>query len=63
MTQTDTDTTAPNPMEPYQQRVVAELEELQARIDKLIAFLPSPIGVGLDAADRVLLEQQLVMMN
>ncbi|MCP4961389.1 MAG: hypothetical protein GY925_19260, partial [Actinomycetia bacterium] len=34
-----------------------------ARIDKLIAFLPSPIGVGLDAADRVLLEQQLVMMN
>ncbi len=52
------------PLQPHQQRVVDEKTELDARIDKLNAFIAtSLIFVGLDPAERERLREQLKHMK
>jgi hypothetical protein len=48
---------------PHQQRVVEEKAELAIKIDKLGAFVDAPLFQGLQAAEQVLLLQQLHYMG
>lgn len=50
-------------LQPHQQRVVAELNELQERLHKLRAFIGSDKFVGLDEVDRELLIIQENLMD
>jgi uncharacterized protein len=53
-------------MQPHEQRVVAEKEELDDKLGKLKAFCfdpGSPVFSGLSPADRHLLEQQYNAMT
>ena len=51
-------------MQPYQERVVAERDELTDKIVKLLAFIHTPARwVNLDSAERARLERQLVCMR
>lgn len=50
-------------LEPYQQRVVDENEELKEKIDKLQAFMLSPKWKELQAIDQYLLSSQLQVMQ
>lgn len=45
-------------LQPHQQRVVAECEQLADRIKKLEAFLATPIYAGLPERERHLLKMQ-----
>jgi hypothetical protein len=49
-------------LEPHQQRVVTELEELKERTRKLEAFLKSDKYESLDLAERLLLLKQVRLM-
>lgn len=49
--------------EPYQQRVIAELEELSAKLFKLTEFLTSPEGLKVPQPERVRLERQQFIMT
>ena len=50
-------------MAPYQERVVAEKVDLDEKIDKLTAFIDTPIFAGLDAAEQDRLLRQLHSMG
>lgn len=50
-------------MQPHQQRVVDEKTELDARMDKLTAFIDTPMFAGLDAAEQERLVRQLHHMG
>lgn len=50
-------------MLPHQERVVAERDELQERIEKLDAFLKTPVFAKLPEVDRVDLYYQLCVMR
>ncbi|CDG21051.1 conserved protein of unknown function [Xenorhabdus poinarii G6] len=50
-------------MQPYQQRVIDELAELDSKIEKLSDFIGGAIYNGLDETDRVLLAMQLSAMK
>lgn len=52
-----------NEMQPHQQRVVSEKAELDERIDKLTAFIDTPIFAGLDVAEQERLVRQLHHMG
>lgn len=43
---------------PHQQRVVAELEQLADRVNKLEAFLATPLYASLDDGEKQLLKMQ-----
>jgi hypothetical protein len=45
-------------LQPHQQRVVAECEQLADRIQKLEAFLSTPVFAGLPEDDQQLLKMQ-----
>lgn len=53
------------PLEPHQQRVVAEKAELDERLSRLEAFtvLSNEVYVGLPAEEKWLLTQQMVHMG
>lgn len=50
-------------MQAFQQRVVDEKSELQIKIDKLTAFIPTEIFRGLPKAEQNRLNSQLVHMR
>lgn len=51
-------------LQPYEQRVVAELNDLNEKRSKLITFIQaSPVFAGLDPHDQNLLRHQLGAMN
>ena len=50
-------------MQPHQQRVVDEKAELDAKIDKLTAFIDGPIFYGLPEAEQERLVRQLHYMG
>lgn len=50
-------------MQPHQQRVVDEKAELDAKIDKLTAFIDGPIFSGLPEAEQERLVRQLHHMG
>lgn len=52
-------------MEPHQQRVVTERDELNEKLAKLTTFItgPSPIYVGLPDAEKLRLSRQLTYMT
>ena len=49
-------------LQPHQQRVVAEKDELDERLGKLLAFFQSPIYAGLSEAERSRLRAQSFFM-
>jgi uncharacterized protein len=51
------------PMLDYQERVVAESNDLRTKLDKLSAFISSDVFKKLDMEDRDLLVEQRVFMN
>lgn len=51
------------PLEPYQQRVVLEHQELEARIQKLEVFMDGSIFNSLDSAEQGRLALQLQYMR
>lgn len=50
-------------MLPYQQRVVDERAELDAKLDRLDAFIGTPVFSGLPDDHKLLLEQQSAVMS
>ncbi len=50
-------------MQPHQQRVVDEKAELDEKMDKLTAFIDTPVFSGLDAAEQERLVRQLHHMG
>lgn len=50
-------------LEPHQQRVVKEKEELDIKIKSLIAFIPTAIFMKLDPAEQNRLKRQLTLMQ
>lgn len=48
---------------PHQQRVVAEKAELDAKIEKLTAFIDTPIFEGLFTAEQTRLQCQITVMS
>ena len=50
-------------LQPHQQRVVTEKTELDEKIDKLTAFIDTPVFAGLDEAEQGRLVQQLHYMG
>lgn len=50
-------------MEPYQQRIVEEKTELDAKMDKLTAFIDTPSFTGLPVMQQELLVEQLHHMG
>jgi hypothetical protein len=50
-------------MPPHQQRVVEERHELCARLEKLIAFIATPMFGGLDPAERARMRDQAATMT
>lgn len=50
-------------MQPHQERVVTERDELQEKLTKLAAFFPSKIFAGLDESERLRLTKQLGLME
>jgi hypothetical protein len=50
-------------MQPYQERVVAERDELHEKIEKLAIFLDTPTYQNLPQPEQQRLLQQLVHMN
>jgi hypothetical protein len=48
---------------PHQQRVVAEKEELDAKLAKLLAFFQTDVCLDLPMAERNRLMQQSVLMR
>lgn len=50
-------------MQPYQQRVVEEKRELDAKIDKLIPFIASSMYLKLDMAEQLRMKSQLEYMT
>ncbi len=50
-------------LEPHEQRVVAEKAELDERLAKLNAFLPTETCINLPFDDRCLLAQQAIVMT
>jgi hypothetical protein len=50
-------------MQPHQQRVVDEKAELDSKLEKLRAFLPSPIFAKLDEDERKRLFTQANIMS
>lgn len=50
-------------MQEHQKRVVAEKEELDGRLTKLIAFLDTEIFAKLDAAEQDRLRRQSAIMT
>lgn len=50
-------------MQPHQERVVAESNELRERLTKLTAFIGGDIFYSLDVADQELLKSQRVLMD
>lgn len=50
-------------MQPHQQRVVDEQEELKGRLDKLNSFFTTPIFSGLDGAEQERLRRQAGVMQ
>ena len=50
-------------MKPYQERVVAEKRELDDRVNKLHAFLESPVSDEVDRQELVRLGRQLQIMR
>jgi len=50
-------------MTDWQQRVIDEKDELDAKLLKLRAFIGSPSWLMMEVADRWLLEKQLTFMN
>ena len=49
-------------LQPHQQRVVEESQELLGRIERLQAFTDSPVFAGLDSAERDRLLRQMSAM-
>jgi len=49
-------------LQPHQQRVVEESQELLGRIERLQAFTDSPVFTGLDSAERDRLLRQMSAM-
>ncbi len=50
-------------MEPYQMRVIAEKDELDDKIEKLIHFIRSDEFLKLDESEQTLLRRQEVLME
>lgn len=50
-------------MQPHQERVVAESNDLRAKLDKLSAFIAGDVFKKLDMEDRDLLVAQRVFMD
>lgn len=50
-------------LKPYQQRVVEELRELEAKVHKLACFVHSNPFWDLPDEDQLLLQEQLKAMN
>jgi hypothetical protein len=50
-------------MQPHQERVVAESNELRERFTKLVAFIDGAVFQGLDVENRWLLERQREVMS
>lgn len=50
-------------MEPYQDRMIAERNELKTRLDRLYRFQATPEYLQLEPEDRDLLVNQSVAMN
>jgi hypothetical protein len=50
-------------MQPHQQRVVSEKQELDERLGKLLAFFQSPIFTGLAEAEQSRLRNQARFMD
>jgi hypothetical protein len=51
------------PLQPHQQRVVAEKADLDEKINRLDAFLQSTTFNNLEPADQELLSEQVVHMR
>lgn len=49
-------------MQPYQQRVVTEMEELAEKLTKLNAFFGTAFFAGLDAAEQDRMQRQKMAM-
>lgn len=50
-------------MQPHQERVVTEKRELDDRLEKLRAFIETPVFAGLDPAEKGRLWQQVGVMQ
>jgi hypothetical protein len=50
-------------MQEHQKRVVAEKEELDSKLTKLIGFFDTPIFSGLDATEQDRLKRQSAIMT
>lgn len=50
-------------MQPYQQRIVEEKEELDSKLEKLGDFCNTPIFQGLDSAEQSRLNRQFLIME
>lgn len=50
-------------LQPHQQRVVLEKTDLEEKISKLAAFLPTPLYASLDPAERIRLTAQIYVMR
>ena len=50
-------------MEPYQQRVVEELKEIEGRREKICAFLESEKGKQLPEAEKRRMTRQYFILN
>lgn len=50
-------------MQPHQERVVAESNELRDRLTKLTSFIGGDLFYSLDVADQELLKSQRVLMD
>jgi hypothetical protein len=50
-------------LQPHQQRVVSERDELSDRLGKLLAFFQTPTFVGLPEAERSRLRNQARFMD
>lgn len=52
----------PKGLQPYQQRVLTEHDELQGRLDRLTTFLSSTAAESIDPTQRALLHLQHAIM-
>lgn len=50
-------------LQPHQIRVIEEQAELATRLEKLNAFLPTPVFANLDPTDKFLLKKQAEVMQ
>jgi hypothetical protein len=55
--------TPPVALQPHEQRVLDERDDLQGKVDRLLLFTDTSIFRGLDSTDQLLLRHQLDYMR